>query len=244
MRPTPISPATRSDGSQWTTSAGVQYEERRLFATQILGRTLLTGQTSPQQAASQTVLSRLEPVRDLGLFGQEEVLLADRRLLLTAGLRADRSSANGESRQVLLLPQVRGIVPVRATRSAAWTRSSSAAPTGRPATGRRSARCSRRTRRARSAGTRARSSAPARATPTSGRSGRRSSRAASTRRWPTGAPSSRFTLYQKNITDLLLERTLAPSAGQLNQIFSSGSTLRNRGIEASLHGAAGADQGT
>jgi outer membrane receptor protein involved in Fe transport len=43
-----------------------------------------------------------------------------------------------------------------------------------------------------------------------------------------------LTVYQKNITDLLLERTLAPSSGQTNQIFSSGSTLRNRGLEASL----------
>ena len=51
-------PGDPEHGTQWTTSVGTQYEERRLFATQILGRTLLTGQTSPQQAASQTVLSR------------------------------------------------------------------------------------------------------------------------------------------------------------------------------------------
>jgi len=43
-----------------------------------------------------------------------------------------------------------------------------------------------------------------------------------------------LTLYQKNISDLLLERTLAPSSGQENQIFSSASTLRDQGIEASL----------
>jgi hypothetical protein len=92
-------------GTQFTTSAGIQYEERRLFATQILGRTLLTGQTSPQQAASQTVLSRLEPVRDLGIFAQEEVLLADRRLLLTAGMRADRSSANGNPDKFFFYPK-------------------------------------------------------------------------------------------------------------------------------------------
>jgi hypothetical protein len=43
-----------------------------------------------------------------------------------------------------------------------------------------------------------------------------------------------LTVYQKNITDLLLERTLAPSSGQANQIFSSGSTLRNQGIEVAF----------
>ena len=158
-------PGDPDRGTQWTTSAGVQYEERRLFATQILGRTLLTGQTSPQQAASQTVLSRLEPVRDLGLFGQEEVLLANRRLLLTAGLRADRSSANGSPGKYFFYPKFAASYS-SSTRSAAWTSSSSAAPTARPGTGRRSGRCSLRIRRARSAGTRARSSALARATPT------------------------------------------------------------------------------
>jgi hypothetical protein len=43
-----------------------------------------------------------------------------------------------------------------------------------------------------------------------------------------------LTGYQRNIKDLLLEQTLAPSSGQENRIFSSASTLRNRGIEASL----------
>ena len=40
----------RSDqGTQWTTSAGIQYEERQLNVTQVTGRTLLPGQESPQQ---------------------------------------------------------------------------------------------------------------------------------------------------------------------------------------------------
>ena len=43
-----------------------------------------------------------------------------------------------------------------------------------------------------------------------------------------------FTYYQKNIHDLLLERTLAPSSGQQNQIFSSTSSMRNQGVEAAL----------
>ena len=40
-------PGDPDHGTQWTTSAGIQFEERRLFATQILGRTLLTGQDQP-----------------------------------------------------------------------------------------------------------------------------------------------------------------------------------------------------
>jgi hypothetical protein len=153
-------PGNPEHGTQWTTSAGIQFEERRLFATQILGRTLLTGQTSPQQAASQTVLSRIEPVRDLGLFGQEEVLLLDRRLLLTAGARADRSSSNGNPDHFFLYPKFAASYRFL-RRSASWTRSSSGGPTARPGTGRPSARSSRPTLQERSAGTRGPSSAPA-----------------------------------------------------------------------------------
>ena len=36
-------------------------------------------------------------MRDLGFYGQEELLLMDRRLLLTAGIRADRTSNNGRT---------------------------------------------------------------------------------------------------------------------------------------------------
>ncbi len=44
-------------------------------------------------------------MRDLGIFAQEEVLLADRRLLLTGGVRADRSSANGDTEKFFLYPK-------------------------------------------------------------------------------------------------------------------------------------------
>jgi outer membrane receptor protein involved in Fe transport len=44
-------------------------------------------------------------VRNLGFFGQEELLLMDRRLLLTVGLRADRSSANGDPSHYFFYPK-------------------------------------------------------------------------------------------------------------------------------------------
>jgi hypothetical protein len=49
-----------------------------------------------------------------------------------------------------------------------------------------------------------------------------------------GRAELNVTVYQRTISDLLLERTLAPSVGQESQIFSSDSRLRNRGIEAAL----------
>ncbi|MEA2714345.1 MAG: TonB-dependent starch-binding outer membrane protein SusC [Gemmatimonadales bacterium] len=226
-------PGDPEHGTQWTTSAGVQAEERRLFATQILGRTLLTGQTSPQQAASQTVLSRLEPVRDLGLFGQEEVLLADRRLLLTAGLRADRSSANGNPSKYFFYPKfaasylfqrpIGGIDELkfraaygqtgnRAAFGALFSPDTSGTIGGSSGT---------------SIGTRA-------GDPNLRPERQKEFEGGFDATLANGRAQLNFTIYQKSISDLLLERTLAPSTGQENQIFSSNSALRNRGLEAAL----------
>ena len=226
-------PGDPDHGAQWTTSAGIQFEERRLFATQIIGRTLLTGQTSPQQAASQTVLSRIEPVRDLGLFGQEEVLLADRRLLLTAGLRADRSSANGSPGKYFFYPKVaasyRFLRPIggvdeiklrgaygqtgnRAAFGALFSPDTTGTIGGSSGT---------------FIGTRA-------GDPNLKPERQKEFEGGFDATLANGRAQLTFTVYQKNITDLLLERTLAPSSGQVNQIFSSASSLRNRGIEAAL----------
>jgi TonB-linked SusC/RagA family outer membrane protein len=226
-------PGDADRGTQWTTSAGIQFEERRLFATQILGRTLLAGQTSPQQAANQTVLSRLEPVRDLGIFGQEEVLLADRRLLLTAGMRTDRSSANGNPDKFFFYPKfaasyvferpVGGVDEIKFR--AAYGQTGNRAAFGAlfsPDT----------------SGTIGGNSGIFIGT----RSGDRNLKPERQKEIETGFDATlgggraqlSLTLYQKRISDLLLERTLAPSSGQENQIFSSTSTLRNQGIEASL----------
>ncbi len=49
-----------------------------------------------------------------------------------------------------------------------------------------------------------------------------------------GRAEVNFSVYQRIISDLLLERTLPPSSGQETLIFSSDSRLRNRGLEASL----------
>ena len=226
-------PGDPDRGAQWTTSAGIQYEERRLFATQILGRTLLAGQTSPQQAANQTVLSRLEPVRDLGVFGQEEVLLANRKLLLTAGIRADRSSANGSPDKFFFYPKfaasyvferpIGGLDELKFR--AAYGQTGNRAAFGAlfsPDT----------------SGTIGGNSGIYIGT----RSGDRSLKPERQKEIETGFDATlsggraqvSLTLYQKNIHDLLLERTLAPSFGQENQIFSSPSSMRNQGLEASL----------
>jgi TonB-linked SusC/RagA family outer membrane protein len=224
---------TREEGTQFTTSGGVQYEERRLFATQILGRNLLTGQESPQQAASQTVFSREEPVRDLGIFGQEEVLLLNRRLLVTAGLRGDRSSSNGNTDKFFLYPKVaasyrlirpfggvdevklRGAYGQTGNRSqfgALYSPDTTATIGGSSGT---------------FIGVRA-------GDPNIKPERQEEFEAGFDATLGDGLAELTLTLYQRNIRDLLLEQTLATSTGQELRVFSSESRLRNRGIEASV----------
>jgi TonB-linked SusC/RagA family outer membrane protein len=218
---------------QTTTSFGVQYEDRDLNSTQILGRTLLTGQTSVDQAASRDPSQDIQRVKDLGIFGQEEVLLLDRRLLLTVGLRADRSSSNGNPDKFSFFPKA--ATSYRLIRPFGFLdeiklRAAYGQTGNQPLFGQKF-------------------------TPdTSGiidgnfgvfvgqRVGdpgieperQKEIEAGFDATFSGDRATLSFSVYQRNISNLLLEQTLAPSTGQLNRIFNSGGTLRNRGVEIEL----------
>ena len=225
---------TPASGSyQATTSLGVQYEDRNLDATRILARNLLSGQENPDQAASLSVLQDDRPVRDLGIYGQEEVLLMDRRLLLTAGLRADRSSSNGNTSKFFFYPKA--AVSYRFIRPFGGLdeiklRGAFGQTGNQPLFG-------------------------AKFSPdTTGTIGgifgvlpgnragdpfikpeRQSElEAGFDAQLGGGRAEVNFSVYSRIISDLLLEQTLPPSSGQETRIFSSDSRLRNRGIEAAL----------
>jgi len=218
---------------QATTSAGLQYEDRTLDGTRILARTLLSGQDNPDQATSVSVLQDDRPVKDFGIYGQEEILLLDRRLLLTAGLRADRSSSNGDTDKFYFYPKA--AASYRFTRpfgglDEVKLRAAFGQTGNQPLFG-------------------------AKFTPdTTGTIGGLfgvlpGNRAGDIFIRPetqteieggfdaqlaNGRAEVNVTLYQRTISDLLLEQTLAPSSGLESRIFSSDSKLRNRGVELAL----------
>jgi TonB-linked SusC/RagA family outer membrane protein len=228
-----FNPSASDEGTQFTTSAGIQYEERRLYATQILARTLLAGQESPQQTTSQTVSSRIEPVRDLGIFGQEELLLADRRLLLTAGLRADRSSSNGNTKKFFFYPKVAasyrflrpfgGIdeLKLRGAYGQTGNRALFGAKYVTDTTGTIGGLF----------GTFINNRA---GDPTIKPERQEEFEAGIDATLANGGAELNLTVYQRNIKDLILEQTIAPSVGQELRVFGNGGELRNRGVEASL----------
>jgi TonB-linked SusC/RagA family outer membrane protein len=222
-----------SGGVQATTSFGMQYEDRDLDATRILARTLLAGQENPDQAASVSVLQDDHPVRDLGIYGQEEVLLFDRKLLLTAGLRADRSSTNGNTDKFHFYPKAAAsyrIIKPFGGLDEIKLRGAFGQTGNQPLFG---------------------SKFSPDTTGTIGglfgvQPGNRAGdpfitperqseiEAGFDAQLAGGRAEVNFSVYQRIISDLLLEQTLPPSSGLETRIFSSDSRLRNRGIEASL----------
>ncbi|HEX7337125.1 MAG TPA: SusC/RagA family TonB-linked outer membrane protein [Gemmatimonadales bacterium] len=218
---------------QSTTSAGIQYEDRTLDATRILARTLLSGQRNPDQATSVSVLQDNRPVRDLGIYGQEEVLLLDRRLLLTAGIRADRSSSNGNTDKFFFYPKAAasyrilrpfgGVDEIKLRGAFGQTGN-------QPLFG---AKFSPDTTGTIGGlfgvlpGNRAGDAFIRPETQTELEAGFDAQLAG-------GGAEINFSVYQRTISDLLLDQTLAPSTGQETRIFSSDSKLRNQGVEVAL----------
>ncbi len=218
---------------QSTTSVGVQYEERDLDATRILARNLLSGQENPDQATNVTVLQDDRLVRDLGIYGQEELLLLDRRLLLTAGLRADRSSTNGDTDKFFFYPKAaasyRLIKPLGGLDEIKF-RGAFGQTGNQPLFG---AKFNPDTTGTISGifgvlpGNRG-------GDPNIKPERQTELEAGFDATLANGRAEVNFSVYQRTISDLLLEQTLAPSTGQETRIFSSDSKLRNRGVEASV----------
>jgi TonB-dependent starch-binding outer membrane protein SusC len=199
----------------------------------VLGRTLVSGQENPDQAASLSVLQDDRPIEDLGIYGQEEVLLMDRRLLLTAGIRADRSTTNGSPNKFFFYPKgalsYRFIRPFNGLDEIKF-RGAYGQTGNQPLFG---AKFSPDTTGTIGGifgtlpGNRAGDPfiQPERQTEVE---------AGFDAQIAGGRAEVNFTVYQRNISDLLLEQTLPPSSGQESRIFTSDSKMRNRGLEATL----------
>jgi TonB-linked SusC/RagA family outer membrane protein len=88
-----------------TTSAGVQRDHRELNRTSIITRGLIPGQSAINQGSSIALEPDRQKVSDFAVYGQEEILALDERLLFTVGLRADRSTNNGDIDEFHFFPK-------------------------------------------------------------------------------------------------------------------------------------------
>jgi hypothetical protein len=95
--------ATR--GVTATTSLGLQREHRSRETAYVEAEGLLPGQANVDRGTRVNVQELRSETNDLAFFAQEEVLALGERLLVTAGVRGERSTNNGDVDRVFYYPK-------------------------------------------------------------------------------------------------------------------------------------------
>lgn len=94
-------------GSGWnsTFQSGIQIEERRSDDYNIVGRGLGPQQVVSAGAANTSVSQRMEAVRNQAYYLQEEAQLFNEKLYVSAAVRGERSSVNGDRSKIFTFPR-------------------------------------------------------------------------------------------------------------------------------------------
>jgi TonB-linked SusC/RagA family outer membrane protein len=219
-----------------TTSVGVSGSSRDLRVSRIVSRNLVGGLGIVGAGTNVRVLEQRQRVEDFGLFAQEEFLTLSERLLLTAGVTADRSSANSDTEKYFYYPKISGsfrfVQPLR-TIDELKIRVAYGQSGNQPLFGQKFTPLSAIENIA---------GLPGIVVPAQGTVGSLNLRPERLRELEGGADLSfaggraaiELTGFRKDITDLLLQRTLAPSSGFGSEIFNGGK-LRTTGVEIGVN---------
>ena len=216
-----------------TTSAGLQYESRDLGIARIVSTNLVAGQSNVNAGTSVRVFQRRERAKDYGFYAQSELLTMEERLFLTAGLRADRSSNNGDVDKYSFYPKA----------AASYRLAAGAGPFGdvkfRLAWGQSGNQPLYGMKFISLDATQNIGGLPGLVAPgTVGDPTIKPERQSEIEggvdaTFASGRATFEVTFYQKSVSDLILLRTLAGSTGFQSQFFNGGK-LRDRGIELSV----------
>lgn len=97
----------RPDGANWssTTSGGFSYLDQDLEIVRIEARSLTGGENQVDAGTNIQVFDNRQRTKVEGIFVQEELLMMDERLLLTAAVRADRNSNNADPGDFFFYPK-------------------------------------------------------------------------------------------------------------------------------------------
>lgn len=215
-----------------STSVGLQYEDRRLNTFRIRTQNLLPGQPNVNRGTETTVTEDLSHERTLALYAQEAIRLFDDRFLVQGGLRAERSSANGDVDKYFVFPKVSGsyrFLDVLGAGSEIKLRAAYGETGNQPLFGQKYTTLGTPQFGGRQGYT---------VSDTSGFAGVEPERVKEIEVGIDGeALNGRLTWeltgFNRNTTNLLLERVPAPSSGFSQQIFNGGK-LRNSGFEVGL----------
>ncbi len=226
------------EGGGWTatTSGGFQWEDRDLNIARIISRNLNAGNPNVNSGTVVSVTENRRKVRDQGFYLQQEWLGVNDRLLLSAGGRIDRSSTVGDESKFFFYPKAAGSLRFPNLASwiedfklrLAWGQSGNLPLFGQKFTSvfvDQNVQGNPGLVLSDTLG--ASDIVPERQNEIEG--------GFDASLW-NGRASLEFTVYQKNITDLILTRTTAPSLGFRQEILNGGE-LRVRGVEAAIAAA-------
>jgi len=212
-------------------SAGLTFESVDLNTIYLIGTNL--SQPTIDTATSLNSQENALRTKDQGLFIQEEIALLDDRLSLLAGLLAERSSLNGDSDKFFIFPKVAATYDIKVpeeTFDTVRVRGAYGEAGNRPNYGQKF--------------TALNATQTIEGTPSiaiQGNLGDPSIEPEHQREFELGVDVAlkdqravlELTGYQRSISNLLLQRAVAPSTGFLTQ-FGNGGDMRNRGIEAAV----------
>ncbi len=224
-------PASRSLAA--TTSGGIQFEERNIDSVYIVSKNLNAGQQNVDSGTVVSLRHNRSLVRDRGYYVQEELLLLDERLTLVGALRGEQSSANGNPNALFLYPKLATAYRVPSFHPkvnefkvrAAYGETGNQPLYGMKFNGLRAT--------GNIAGSPGLVGTGIAGDPNIKPERQREVEAGVDALLFGGDVVAEVSVYQRNISDLLLQRALAPSGGFTTQIFNGGA-LRNRGVEAML----------
>ncbi len=218
----------------FTTTIGGSIEQQSTDSYSITGRGLLPGSQIAAQGTV-TTAQALTAFRDQALFASEQITALDERVILNTGVRADRSSANGDPLHFYLFPRAsaayRWLAPIVGIDElkfrAGWGQTGNRPPYGeRDITLAQSALVQGQAGVQNSATIGNPNIKPETLTELSGGFDITALR---------GRAGFEATWYVRTITDLLLQPAAAPSTG-FTTLAINGGTLRNRGVELALSG--------
>lgn len=218
-------------GNTATTQFGAQRETYDLQVARTLTKGLAGSLNKIDAGLSTQVQEQRARVRDVGLFAQEEVLLLDQRLLLTLGARADQSSNNANTTKLFYYPKA--AASYRFSNLLPWLdefklRAAAGESGNEPLYGQKFTELV--------TGNMGGGFATQYLSATS--AGASDLHPERQREIETGFDATmfnsraniEFTVYDKKVSDLLLQRTLAPTTG-LTQLVFNGGSIRTRGLE-------------
>jgi TonB-dependent starch-binding outer membrane protein SusC len=222
-------------------SGGLTYETVDLNSVYVTAQNLNAGQPNVDAGTAVNVLQNRLRTKESGIYIQEEVALMEDRLTLLGGLLGERSSLNGDTDKYFVYPKVAAVYSViqpvegegeKPQLETLRVRGAYGEAGNRPNYGQKFTPIN------------ARNNIDGNAGLVLGvNAGDPNIEPERQREVEIGTDLvsrdqrlvAELTVYQRNVSNLLLQRALPTSTGFVNEFFNGGS-LRNRGVEAALQG--------